>query len=64
MSNLRDTDEDDLVIEMIQYASESFNDTLLHFYNQRLLDDYFDESSHTTILQLFSRDRDLNELSN
>ena len=43
MTNLRDTDEDDLVIEMIQYASESFNDTLLPFYNQRLLDDYFDE---------------------
>ena len=64
MTNLRDTDEDDLVIEMIQYASESFNDTLLPFYNQRLLDDYFNESSHTTILQLFSRDRDLNELSN
>ena len=64
MTNLRDTDEDDLVIEMIQYASESFNDTLLPFYNQRLLDDYLDETSHTTILQLFSRDRDLNELSN
>ena len=64
MTNLRGADEDGVVVEMIKYASKSFKITLLSFYNQRLLDDCFDESWHTTILQMLPKDGDLNELSN
>ena len=56
MTNLRGADEDGVVVEMIKYASKSFKITLLSFYNQRLLDDCFDESWHTTILQMLSKD--------
>ena len=64
MSNLRGADEDGVVVEMIKYDSKSFKITLLSFYNQRLLDGYFDESWHPLILQMLSKDGDLNEFSN
>ena len=35
MTNLRGADEDGIDVEMIKYASKSFKDTLLSFYNQR-----------------------------
>ena len=64
IQNLRDADKDDDVIEMIEYASKSFKDTLLSFYDPILLDDYVVESWHTTSLQMLSKDGDLNELKN
>ena len=64
MANLRGADEDGVVVEMIKYTSNSFKDILWSFYNQRLLDCDFDESWHTTILQMLPKDWDLNELAN
>ena len=64
MTNLRSADEDGIVVEMIKYANESFKEALLGFLNQILIDGRFDESWHTTILQMLPKDGDLDELSN
>ena len=64
IANLRSADEDGIVVEMIKYANESFKEALLGFLNQILIDGRFDESWHTTILQMLPKDGDLGELSN
>ena len=56
MANLRGAVEDGVVVEMIKYILKSFKDSLLSFYNQRLLDGDFDESGHTQILQMLPKD--------
>ena len=38
MSNLRSTDEDGLVVEMIKYANTEFKETLNIFFNEILID--------------------------
>ena len=64
MANVRSADEDGIDGEMIQYVNESFKEALLGFLNQILIDGRIDESWHTPILQILSKDVDLDELSN
>ena len=44
MSNLRSTDEDGMVVEMIKYANIEFKEALIIFFNKILIDGTFDES--------------------
>ena len=64
MSNLRSTDEDGMVVEMIKYANIEFKESLIIFFNKILIDGTFDESWHNTILQMLPKDGDLKELFN
>ena len=59
MSNLRSTDEDGLVVEIIKYANSAFKEALIIFFNEVLIDGIFDESWHNTILQMLPKDGDL-----
>lgn len=59
MSNLRSTDEDDMVVEIVKYANIELNEALMIFFNQILIDGFFDESWHNTIIQMFPKDGDL-----
>ena len=56
MSNLRSTDEDGMVVEMIKYANIEFKEVLIIFFNKILIDGTFDESWHNTILQMLPKD--------
>ena len=64
MANLKGVDENGIVIEMIKYATRTFKETLISLVNQFLLDASFEDSWYITILQMLSKDGDLNELTN
>ena len=44
MKNLKSADDEDIVIEMIKYANETFKIALITLFNQSLEDGLFDES--------------------
>ena len=56
MANLRGTDEDGIVAEMIKYSSISFKENLLRLFNQALSEGSFDDSWHIAILQILSKE--------
>ena len=64
MKHLKSIDDQSIVIEMIEYANESFKVRLTTLLNQSLVDGLFDESLYLSIRQMLPKDRDLNQLSN
>ena len=64
MTNLKDADENGIVIEMIKHATSTFKESLISLFNQTLMDASFEDSWYVTILQMLPKDGDLNELTN
>ena len=64
MANLRNADEENIVIEMITHANMSFKEDLLKYLNQGLQGGNFNESWYIVILQMIAKVRDLGELAN
>ena len=62
--NLKGADEHGIVIEMVKHATRTFKESLVSLFNKTLLDASFEDSWYTTILQMLSKDGDLNELTN
>ena len=48
--NLQDTDEYDIVIEMVKLDTRIFKEHLISLFNQALLDASFEDSWYITIL--------------
>ena len=64
MVNLKSADESGIVIEMVKHATNTFKENLVSLFNQTLMDASFEDSWYVTILQMLSKDGDLNELNN
>ena len=63
VSNLRSTDGDGMVVEMIRYVLIEFKGALIRFFKEILIDMIFNESLHNTILQMLPKDWDLKKTS-
>ena len=62
MKQMKSADDEDIAIEMIKYANESFKVALITLFNQSLKNELFSELWYTSILQMLPNDDDLNEL--